>query len=195
MAVLEAKNSDTLPTINGDFFVLAGNENTGAVYVETKNSTVPSSVSFTRPNNTTAYSAGSVVGSTTGSTAALPFSGIGAAGKVIRITGTRLEIDVASIPTGMTSFRLHLYNSAPPSALGDNASWALPSGDRASYLGYVDLGSPSSQGGTLYVQSTGLDVDVVLGATTSLFGYLTTIGGYTPTASVVKVVTLYAMGM
>jgi len=195
MAYLEARKSTVTPSVSGTTFSVAGNEATGAVYVETKNSTVPSSVSFTRTNDTAAYAAGDVIGSATGSTAALQFSQIGAAGKVVRITGTRLEIDVNAIPTGMTAFRLHLYNATPPSALGDNAAWTLPSGDRASYLGYVDLGSPSSQGGTLYAQNTGLDVDIVLGSTTSLYGYLTTIGAYTPTASVVKVITLYAMGM
>jgi hypothetical protein len=34
-----------------------------------------------------------------------------------------------------------------------------------------------------------------MGSTTSLFGYLTTTTPFTPTASTVKVVTLYSLGM
>jgi hypothetical protein len=163
--------------------------------VTVKSGTVAVSTSHTRPNDTSAYGAGDVLGTATGSTAAFTFTGIGAATKVIRITGTRLEIDVAAVPSGMTSFRLHLYNVTPPSALGDNAAWDLPSGDRASYLGYIDLGTPVDVGSTLYIQQSGLDNDFLMGATTSLFGYLVTNGAYTPSASVVKSITLYAMGM
>jgi hypothetical protein len=195
MAYLEARKSTVAPSTSGDFFALSGNEATGAVYVETKNSTRRAYAATTRPNDTAAYAAGDIIGSATGSTAAITFANIGAAGNVIRITGTRHEIDVASIPSGMTSFRLHLYNITPPSAYGDNVAWDLPSGDRASYLGYVDLGSPVDLGSTLYVQQTGLDNDFLMGATTDLFGYLVTNTAYTPTASAVKSTTLYAMGM
>jgi hypothetical protein len=192
---LEARKSTVTPTTSGDTFSVAGNESTGAVYIEQKNSTVKSAASVTRTNDTNAYTAGDVIGAATGSTAALTFTAIGETNKVIRITGTRLEIDVAAVPSGMTSFRLHLYNVTPPSALGDNAAWDLPSGDRASYLGYVDLGAPVDVGSTLYVQQTGLDYDFLVDGTTSLFGYLVTNGAFTPGASTVKVITLYAMGM
>jgi hypothetical protein len=62
-------------------------------------------------------------------------------------------------------------------------------------LGYVDLGNPIDLGSTLYVQQTGLDYDFEMGSTTSLFGYLTTTAPFTPTASTIKVVTLYSLGM
>jgi hypothetical protein len=161
---------------------------------ETGMSTVPITATVTRPNDTAGYTAGDVIGTATGSTAAILFSGIGPTGGVIRITGSRLEIDVATIPSGLTSFRLHLYNATPSSALGDNAVWDLPSGDRPNYLGYVDLGSPVDVGSTLYVQQTGLDYDFVL-ASSDLYGYLVTNGTYTPTAQSVKKITLYAMSM
>jgi hypothetical protein len=201
-------------------FPAKGDEATGALYVQlpagalllgkvgidqttpgttdsitVKSGTVKSSHSTARPNDTAGYTAGDIIGTATGSTAAITLATIGTIGKVIRITGTRLEIDVAAIPSGMTSFRLHLYNATPPSALGDNAPWDLPSGDRASYLGYVDLGTPEDVGSTLYVQQTGLDYDFLMGASTSLFGYLVTNGAYTPSASAVKIITLYAMAM
>jgi hypothetical protein len=165
----------------------------GAIMVNSGGTTAIT-VSVTRPNDSTPYGAGDVIGTATGSTAALQFSLIGQAGKVIRLTGTRLRVDVTAIPSGMTSFRLHLYNVTPASALGDNTAWDLPSGDRSGYLGYVDLGSPLDMGSTLYVQQTGLDCDVLL-LTSSIFGYLVTNGGFTPSASTVKSLTLYALGM
>ena len=129
----------------------------------------------TRPANTTAYTAGDVVGG------AITFASVGSSGGHVLITSADLRIDVAAVPSGMTSFRLHLYDVTPPSALADNAAWDLPSGDRASYLGYLDLGTPADIGSTLYTQalSPGLQVKLA-SASTSLFGYLQTIGAFTP---------------
>lgn len=81
----------------------------------------------------------------------------------------------------MTSFRLHLYSSQP-SAIADNAAWDLPSGDRAAYLGYIDLGTPIDVGSTLYVQTVGsnLTMQQVAAISSSLYGYMVTNGGYTP---------------
>ena len=155
-----------------------------------------SSITKTRPSNTTAYTAGDVLGIADAGTPAnagsaiLEFANVGPSGGAVFITDTRLEIHVAAIPSGMTSFRLHLY-SASPTAILDNAAWDLPSGDRASYLGYVDLGSPVDVGSTLFVQATGINKKVKLASgSTSLFGEVVTNGGYTPSSGAVKVVTL-----
>lgn len=151
-------------------------------------------VSLTRTNDTNAYAANDVVGTATGSTAALTFANMGTSGKEIMITSVALEIDAAAVISGETSYRLYLYNITPPSALGDNAAWDLPSGDRASFLGYVDLGTPVDLGSTLYVEINGVNKQVKL-AGTSLFGYLVTNGAYTPTASRVHVITLHSMDL
>jgi hypothetical protein len=189
--LIEIKNPSGTGT-----FPAKGNKDRGSIYVESPEGAAAAiAVPLARPNDSAPYLAGDIIGTATGSTAAIAFPAIGSAGKIIRITGARLKIAVASVPSGMTSFRLHLYNATPPSALGDNAVWDLPAGDRANYLGYVDLGTPVDLGSTLYVQSTGLDYDFLMGATDGLFGYLVTNGGYTPSASVVKEVTLYAMAM
>jgi hypothetical protein len=165
--------------------------------VTVKSGTVKVTASTTRPaEHATAYTAGDVLGvALDTTTSAITFTGIGPIGKVIRITGTRLEIDVTAIPTGMTSFRLHLYNATPATVYYDNAAWDLPDNDRAKYLGYVDLGTPVDLGSTLYVQQTGLDYDFLMGASANLFGYLVTNGGFTPSDSTVKSITLYAMAM
>lgn len=149
-----------------------------------------SQTTFTRPANTTAYTAGDVVGATL---AAIEFRDIGDPGISIVITDADLRIDVTSVPAGMTSFRLHLYNATPPSALADNAAWDLPSGDRAAYLGYIDLGTPVDVGSTLFVQTDGSgSKQIKMGATSSLWGYLVTNGGFTPTSAAVKAIRLNA---
>ena len=146
-------------------------------------------VTITRPANNTPYDAGDVVGA---AAAAISFPSLGPSGAHILITSVALEIDVTGIPAGMTSFRLHLYNVTPPSVLADAATWDLPSGDRASYVGYVDLGTPVDLGSTLYVQTDQINKQVAL-AGTGLFGYLVTNGGYTPSSAAVKRVTLHSV--
>lgn len=149
-----------------------------------------SQATVTRPADTTAYTAGDVVGATL---AAIEFRDIGQPGQSIAITDADLRIDVASVPAGMTSFRLHLYNATPPSALADNAAWDLPAGDRLAYLGYIDLGTPVDVGSTLFVQTDGSgSKQIKMGASSSLWGYLVTNGGFTPTSAAVKAIRLNA---
>lgn len=150
-----------------------------------------SKTTVTRPANTTAYTANDVVGATA---AAIEFQRIGELYEHIIITDADLEIDVTSVPSGMTSFRLYLYNATPPSALADNAAFDLPAGDRANFLGYIDLGTPADIGSTLYVQNSAVNRKLKMGATTSLFAYLVTNGAFTPTSAAVKVITLQALG-
>lgn len=146
-------------------------------------------VSVTRPNDTSSYAAGDVIGSATGSTAALTFALAVGAGEFM-ITSVELEIDASAIISGETSYRLYVYSVTPPSALGDNAAFDLPSGDRASFIGYVDLGSVADLGSTLYVRNDAINVQITL-ASANVFGYLVTNGAYTPTASRVYKVTLH----
>lgn len=147
----------------------------------------------TRPANTTAYTAGDVVGATA---AAIEFARMGEIRGHIIITDADLRIDVSAVPSGMTTFRLHLYDATPPSALADNAAWDLPAGDRANYLGYIDFTAPVDVGSTLFVQTNGTgSKKIKMGATASLFGYLVTNGGYTPGSADVLAVRLNAKGV
>jgi hypothetical protein len=200
-STLKIADSDTSPfragrcDDNGVMQVTLVSSDPSTSTILPESGTVRSFSSFARPNDTLPYLAGDVLGTSTSSTAALEFTLVGRVGKVIRVTGSRLEIDIPSIPSGMTSFRLHLYSIPPPSAYVDSTPWDLPASDRNAYLGYVDLGSPVDLGATLYVQQTGLDYDFLMGTTTSLYGYLVTSAPFTPSASTVKVVTLYSLGM
>jgi hypothetical protein len=137
----------------------------------------------TRPNDVNAYLANDVIGAATGSTAAISFPAIGRPGQVISIESSRMRVDLAAVISGMTSYNLHLYNITPPSALGDNAAWDLPSGDRASYLGFMSLGTPVDVGSTLFVEQQGINKRVKLLSDT-LYGYLVTVGAFTPSANI-----------
>jgi hypothetical protein len=145
-----------------------------------------SSVNLTRPADTAVYAAGDVIGAATGSTAALLFTNIGPSFGNVFIMDAELRIDVSAIPSGMTSFTLHLYNVTPPSALGDNAVWDLPAGDRAGYLGYVDLGAPLDLGSTLRIQTSNITKMIEVPGSGNIWGYLVTVTGYTPASAVVK---------
>ena len=162
--------------------------------VTVKANSYSAAVTLTRTADTNAYAANDIIGAATGSTAALTFATMGASAGRILLTSCALEIDLTAVISGMTSFRLYLYNVTPPSALGDNAAFDLPSGDRASYLGYIDLGTPVDLGSTLYVENNGINKQIKLSGA-NLFGYLVTIGAYTPSSADVFVITLHSVGV
>ncbi len=146
--------------------------------VSVKSSAYNSAPTITRPANQTPYTAGDVVGG------AITFTSAGPSAGHVIVTSADLRIDVTAVPSGMTSFRLYLYDATPPSALADNAAWDLPSGDRSNFLGYIDFGTPVDLGSTLFVQTTNPGLQVKLAsASTSLYGYLVTTAGYTPAAN------------
>lgn len=141
--------------------------------VSVKSGAFDVATTITRPANTTQYTAGDVLGG------ALDLGVLGPSAKAVKITSSQLEIDVTAIPTGMTTFTLHLYSVTPPSAVADNGVFDLPAGDRASYLGAIPIGAPADLGSTLYVEAVDLNKQVLLTGT-HLFGYLVTTGGFTP---------------
>lgn len=160
-----------------------------------------SAVTFTRPANVTAYTAGDVIGVADVSVAANAgsaiheFTSIGPSGGTVLITAADLRIDVAAVPAGMTTFRLHLYD-ASPTAILDNAAWDLPAGDRTAYLGYIDLAQMADVGSTLYVQNDQVNKQFKLASgSTSLYGQLVTNGGYTPSSAAVKRLRLSGMAV
>ena len=110
-----------------------------------------STVTITRPSNTTAYTAGDVVGGTGGS-AILTLSSVGPGGGYMLLQSAALIFSDSSVPSGMGSFRVHLYNSSP-TAIADNAPYDLASADRSAYMGYFDFPAPVDFGSTLYTQT------------------------------------------
>lgn len=142
---------------------------------------------ITRPSNTTAYTAGDVVGDTGGS-AILTFTSAGPSGGFVIVQSVSLVFSDATVPSGMGAFRLHMY-SASPTAIADNAPFDLVSGDRANYMGYLDLSAPLDLGSSLYTQVDYPGRLVKLAAaSTTLYAELETRGAYTPlSASTIQV--------
>lgn len=144
-------------------------------------------VTITRPSNTTAYTAGDVVGDTGGS-AILTFTNAGPSGGFVIVQSVSLVFSDSTVPSGMGAFRLHLY-SASPTAIADNAVFDLVSGERSNYMGYIDLPTPLDFGSSLYTQ-----VDYpgrlikLAAASTTFYAELETRGAYTPvSASTIQV--------
>ncbi len=111
-------------------------------------------------------------------------------GSEIMITSASLMIYGATAE--VSTWRVYLYNVTPPSTYADDAPWDLLTGDRASYLGYIDLGTAVDIGGTQWVEVNSINKQVKL-AGTSLFGYLVNGTTLTP-ANVAHTVTLHAVG-
>jgi len=141
-----------------------------------------STVSITRPSNTTAYTAGDVVGDTGGS-AILTLTNAGPSGGFVIVQSASLIFSDSSVPSGMGAFRVHLY-SASPTAIADNVAFDLASGERATYMGYIELPTPQDLGSTIYTQ-----VDYpgrllkLAAASTSIFAEIETRGAYTPVSA------------
>ena len=137
---------------------------------------------ITRPSNTTAYTAGDVVGDTNGS-AIISLSAAGPSAGFVIIQSVSLVFSDSAVPSGMGAFRLHLY-SASPTAIADNAAFDLLSGDRATYMGFIDLSTPTDFGSSLYTQTDYVGRLIKLGtASTTLFAELETRGAYTPVSA------------
>lgn len=153
------------------------------------------SVTQTRPTNTTGLTAGDLVGTGSGASAAaaaMDFNLGAVSASSIQINSVSLERDVTALISGETSYNLHLYSVTPPSALLDNDPFDLPVGDRASYLGVINLGTPVDWGSTLYIEQNSIGKVLRL-AGTHIFGYLQTVGAYTPASGQVHKVTINAI--
>lgn len=137
---------------------------------------------ITRPSNTTAYTAGDVIGDTSGS-AIVTMSGAGPAGGFVILQSVSIVFSDSAVIAGMGAFRLHLYNSSP-TAIADNAAFDLVSGERAGYMGYVDLPSPQDFGSSLYTQVDypGRAIKLASGSTV-LYAEIETRSAYTPASA------------
>lgn len=122
--------------------------------------------------------------------AAGTFTAIGSASGAIMITGATLLINGGTAEA--SAWRLHLYSVTPPSATADDGAWDLPSGDQASYLGQIELGTAVDQGSTQWIETNGINKQILLAASGNLFAYLVNLTTVTP-AAVAHTVTLTAV--
>lgn len=152
--------------------------------------------SATFTTGTTAYAIADAVGAS-GAAAAVSFTTMGPASTEVMVISAELEIDTTAPISGESSYTLYLYNVTPPSAINDSAAWTLPSGDRASFLGAVQMGTPAvpqPAATTLYVRQDNINTSIKLGATPTIFAYLVTNTAFTPTARVYKI-TLHTLAL
>lgn len=154
----------------------------------------------TRPNDTNAYAATDVIGPVTSAGGAvLTFANIGpAAGGEVIITSASIEIDDSALVSTEGAYVLYLHNGAPASNLGDNGAFDIPSGDRTTLVhgGKIQLGIPVDEGSTLLNAVHGLNQQITVPAGGTLYGYLVTVAGYTPTAQrKLPIVKLHATGL
>ena len=139
-------------------------------------------VTVTRPSNATAYTAGDVVGDTSGS-AILTFSNMGPNSGYVLIQSAALIFSDSAVPSGMGSFRVHLY-SASPTAIADNAAYDLVSADRSAYMGYFDFPAPVDFGSTLYTQTDYIGRMIKMAtSSTTVYAQIETKGAYTPVSA------------
>lgn len=151
-------------------------------------------VSVTRPSDTTGYTAGDVVGVTGGGTACITFANIAPAAGDVVITSLQFQRNVTALISGEAGYKLHLFSVTQPGAQVDNAVFDVASGDQASYLGFIQIPTPTDIGSTLISTVDGINKQVTL-ASTSLFGVLVTDGAYTPASATVHVVTIHAVAV
>ena len=148
-------------------------------------------LTITRPQNVTAYTALDVVGVADAVTPANAgsaihtFPNIGPAGGIVRIISVDLFIKLASVPAGMAAWRLFLFN-ASPTAILDNEAMDLKTADSDKFLGFVDLTVPVDYGSSIFTQNvnnTLLSSANLPDGSTTLYGLLQTVAGFTPTSA------------
>lgn len=161
-------------------FLLGGDVDGASITVDGK--AYRTTFTITRPSNTTAYTAGDVVGDINGS-AIISFTAAGPVGGFVIIQSVSLIFSDNVVPAGMSGFRVHLYSTSP-TAIADNAVFDLSSGERASYMGYVDLSAPQDLGSSLYTQMDYSGRLVKLAAASNtIFAEIETRGAYTPVSA------------
>lgn len=149
------------------------------------------SYTFTRPANTTQYSANDLVANsaTAGSVVPMQFGApqLNGRGKVFRVS---LFKDVET--TTAASFKIHLFSASPVVTNGDNGAFAVSTA--ANYLGAVSIDQSSGATAT----STDLWKDATVSPNIgfsvpnsgAIYGLLEAIGTYTPASGESFTVTL-----
>jgi hypothetical protein len=152
--------------------------------LEAKTKTV--SATLTRPDNTTAYTANDVISDDTPSNFEFDLGEVHSSSSIL-IVSARIRIDIAAVPSGMSTMRAALFNAAP-TALADNAAFDIINADKTKFLGYVDINTPVDFGTRIWGQVDNVNALIEL-ADSTLYSQLVTTGAYTPSAE--DVVTLF----
>ena len=148
--------------------------------IQVKGKLISSDINLTRPANVTAYTALDAVSDSTSAPTVLTFANIvTTAGDTGYITKALIVTDQS---TNIARFKLHLFNTAP-TAINDNAAQTILYANRATYIGYISWNACGTEGtgsDCAYSLADTLRLAFTSGATTSLFGLLETLDGFTP---------------
>jgi hypothetical protein len=150
------------------------------------------SASFTRPNDTTAYTTGDLVANSTTAGSVVPMSFVlGNKFGVGQLRFVRARLSKNGTGVANASFRLHLYAASPTCANGDNGAWSTD--NAANWLGNIDVTSmlafTDGAAGTGSLPA-GSEAFCRLAAGATLFGLIEARAAYTPAAQEVFTVTL-----
>lgn len=167
-----------IQTVSGQ--TLKINDTNSSLTVDKKS--YSTTVTFTRPSNTTPYTAGDVIGSNSGS-AIITLNNLGPTDGFILIQTVSLILSDPALPAGIDGFRIHLYNSSP-GAIADNAPFDLTINETVNYLGYINLSTPVDLGSSLYSQNLYFAEKLIKlpSASNTLYAEIQTINGYTPSS-------------
>lgn len=139
--------------------------------------------SFSRPGDTTSYTAGDAIANSTtaGSVTPLKFSmhGLGRSG-IIR----RVRIYKSTTTTTAASFTLHLFDSTPTLNAGDNGAFAVTSA-MTGYLGSValDMSSGAEAGSSAGLADSSAAVAIPISKPIAggiVYGLMEAVGAYAP---------------
>lgn len=153
------------------------------------------SASFTRPSNTTAYTANDLVANNTTAGSVTPMSfNLGA----IKGSGAiyRARLHKTTTTATAATFKLYLFSASPTVTNGDNGAFAISSA--ASLVGTItiDLSSGAVAGTASlmgFSAATAIHVDTS-NSNFALYGLLEATGAYAPGSAEVFTVTLEAIG-
>jgi len=139
---------------------------------------------FTRPNDSTPYTANDVVSNDATTTT---MQALAAAARVAGLGGYVVGIRVATDKKSITPrMRVHFFNTTGATLAGDNLAWKDVYADSAKRVGYVDLPAMiTAADATNSDNSRALDLTVRMPYTcvaTSLYFVLETLDAFTPAA-------------
>jgi hypothetical protein len=153
------------------------------------------STEFTRPADTTAYTAGDVVSDSTSATTPIALA------SAVRVNAGSGYIVRASLTTDKKSitprFRVHLFNASNPTVAADNVAYKEVYADASKRLGYFDLPAMTTATDTTSSDmSRSSDVTmrhavVAAAATRTLYAVLEALDAFTPASGEKFTLTLF----
>lgn len=142
-----------------------------------------STATITRAANTTAYTANDVYGNIF----ELQNIGPSGGGGFVFISSIEIIFNITAVPSGMSGFAVYLYSSTPPSAITDNLPFSLGAGDTPICRtpgGILLTASLARGGGSVVAEALNINRLIKCApGSTSLRGYLVTLGAFTPAAN------------